>query len=228
MALTIEIKNAEGKKVGSVDLPAEIFDAQTNIPLIHQVVTAQLAAARQGTQKAKNRGEVSGGGKKPFKQKGTGRARQGSSRSPNQKGGGVAHSIRPRNYEQRTPKKMIAAALRGVLSDRQRNDRIHVLDSVTAAPSTKAALAAVRQFSDRKNLLVVVSRQEDAAWRSLRNAEDLHLLVPDQLNAYDILKSDDMVFSEAAINDFLAGPVKGKGATAVARESELESEEVSA
>ena len=228
MALTIEIKNAEGKKVGSVDLPAEIFDAQTNIPLIHQVVTAQLAAARQGTQKAKNRGEVSGGGKKPFKQKGTGRARQGSSRSPNQKGGGVAHAIRPRNYEQRTPKKMIAAALRGVLSDRQRNDRIHVLDSVTAAPSTKAALAAVRQFSDRKNLLVVVSRQEDAAWRSLRNAEDLHLLVPDQLNAYDILKSDDMVFSEAAINDFLAGPVKGRGATAVARESELESEEVSA
>lgn len=228
MALTIEIKNAEGKKVGSVDLPAEIFDAQTNIPLIHQVVTAQLAAARQGTQKAKNRGEVSGGGKKPFKQKGTGRARQGSSRSPNQKGGGVAHAIRPRNYEQRTPKKMIAAALCGVLSDRQRNDRIHVLDLVTAAPSTKAALAAVRQFSDRKNLLVVVSRQEDAAWRSLRNAEDLHLLVPDQLNAYDILKSDDMVFSEAAINDFLAGPVKGRGATAVARESELESEEVSA
>ena len=229
MALTVDIKNAEGKKVGSVDLPAEIFDAQTNIPLIHQVVTAQLAAARQGTQKSKNRGEVSGGGKKPFKQKGTGRARQGSSRSPNQKGGGTAHAVRPRNYEQRTPKKMIAAALRGVLSDRQRNDRIHVLDSVTAAPSTKAALAAVRQFSDRKNLLVVVSRQEDAAWRSLRNAEDLHLLVPDQLNAYDILKSDDMVFSEAAMNAFLAGPATGKGATAVAFESELESEvEVSA
>ena len=229
MALTVDIKNAEGKKVGSVDLPADIFDAQTNIPLIHQVVTAQLAAARQGTQKSKNRGEVSGGGKKPFKQKGTGRARQGSSRSPNQKGGGTAHAVRPRNYEQRTPKKMIAAALRGVLSDRQRNDRIHVLDSVTAAPSTKAALAAVRQFSDRKNLLVVVSRQEDAAWRSLRNAEDLHLLVPDQLNAYDILKSDDMVFSEAAMNAFLAGPATGKGATAVAFESELESEvEVSA
>ena len=206
MALTVEIKNAGGEKVGSVDLPSEIFDVQTNIPLIHQVVTAQLAAARQGTQKAKNRGEVSGGGKKPFKQKGTGRARQGSSRSPNQKGGGVAHAVRPRNYEQRTPKKMIAAALRGVLSDRQRNDRIHVLDSVTSAPSTKAALAAVRQFSGRKNLLVVVSRTEDAAWRSLRNADDLHLLVPDQLNAYDILKSDDMVFSESAIKDFLAGP----------------------
>ncbi len=222
MALTLEIKNAEGQKVGSVELPAEIFDVQTNIPLIHQVVTAQLAAARQGTQKAKNRGEVSGGGKKPFKQKGTGRARQGSSRSPNQIGGGVAHAVRPRKYDQRTPKKMIAAALKGVLSDRQRNDRIHVLDSVVAAPSTKAAIAAVRQFSDRKNLLVVVSRKEDAAWRSLRNADDLHLLVPDQLNAYDILKSDDVIFSEAAINDFLTGPAKGKAVTAVAFESEVE------
>jgi large subunit ribosomal protein L4 len=219
MALTIEVKNAEGVKVGSVDLPSEIFDAQTNVPLIHQVVTAQLAAARQGTQKSKNRGEVSGGGKKPFKQKGTGRARQGSSRSPNQKGGGTAHAVRPRTYFQRTPKKMIAAALRGVLSDRQRNDRIHVLDSVSSAPSTKAAIAAVRQFSTRKNLLVVVSRTEDLAWRSLRNADDLHLLVPDQLNAYDILKSDDVVFSESAIKDFLAGP--RKAVTAIARESEV-------
>ena len=219
MALTIEVKNAEGVKVGSVDLPSEIFDAQTNVPLIHQVVTAQLAAARQGTQKSKNRGEVSGGGKKPFKQKGTGRARQGSSRSPNQKGGGTAHAVRPRTYFQRTPKKMIAAALRGVLSDRQRNDRIHVLDSVSSAPSTKAAIAAVRQFSTRKNLLVVVSRNEDLAWRSLRNADDLHLLVPDQLNAYDILKSDDVVFSESAIKDFLAGP--RKAVTAIARESEV-------
>ena len=219
MALTIEVKNAEGLKVGSVDLPTEIFDAQTNVPLIHQVVTAQLAAARQGTQKSKNRGEVSGGGKKPFKQKGTGRARQGSSRSPNQKGGGTAHAVRPRTYFQRTPKKMIAAALRGVLSDRQRNDRIHVLDSVSMTPSTKAAIAAVRQFSTRKNLLVVVSRTEDLAWRSLRNADDLHLLVPDQLNAYDVLKSDDVVFSESAIKDFLAGP--RKVVKAVARESEV-------
>ena len=219
MTLSIDVKNSSGAKVGSVDLPADIFDAQTNIPLIHQVVTAQLAAARQGTQKSKNRGEVSGGGKKPFKQKGTGRARQGSSRSPNQIGGGTAHAVRPRKYFQRTPKKMIAAALRGVLSDRQRNERIHVLDSVTAAPSTKAAIAAVRQFSERKNLLVVVSRTEDLAWRSLRNADDLHLLVPDQLNAYDILKSDDIVFSENAIKDFLAGP--RKVAKAVARESEV-------
>jgi large subunit ribosomal protein L4 len=222
MSLTIDIKNAAGAKVGSVDLPGEIFDQQTNIPLIHQVVTAQLAAARQGTQKAKNRGETSGSGKKPFAQKGTGRARQGSIRAPLQRGGGVAHAVRPRSYFQRTPKKMIAAALKGVLSDRQRNERIYVIDSITSAPSTKAAIAAVRQFSDRRHVLVVLSRAEDISWRSLRNAEDMHLLVPDQLNAYDILKSDDLVFTQAAINDFLAGPVKGKGATAVARESELE------
>ena len=221
MALTVEVKNAEGKKVGSVDLPSEIFDAQTNIPLIHQVVTAQLAAARQGTQKAKNRGETSGSGKKPFKQKGTGRARQGSIRAPLQRGGGAAHAVRPRDYSQRTPKKMIAAALRGVLSDRARTERIHVIDSVTGAPSTKAALAAVRQFSDRRHLLVVISRTEDAAWRSLRNAENLHLLVPDQLNAYDLLKSDDVVFSETAINDFLKARAAGKGAKSVARESEV-------
>jgi large subunit ribosomal protein L4 len=222
MSLTIDIKNSAGAKVGTVDLPGEIFDQQTNIPLIHQVVTAQLAAARQGTQKAKNRGETSGSGKKPFAQKGTGRARQGSIRAPLQRGGGVAHAVRPRTYFQRTPKKMIAAALKGVLSDRQRNERIYVIDSITSAPSTKAAIAAVRQFSGRKNVLVVLSRAEDIAWRSLRNAEDMHLLVPDQLNAYDVLKSDDLVFTQAAINDFLAGPVKGKGATAVARESELE------
>ena len=222
MSLTIDIKNSSGAKVGTVDLPGEIFDQQTNIPLIHQVVTAQLAAARQGTQKAKNRGETSGSGKKPFAQKGTGRARQGSIRAPLQRGGGAAHAVRPRSYFQRTPKKMIAAALKGVLSDRQRNERIYVVDSITSAPSTKAAIAAVRQFSDRKNVLVVLSRAEDIAWRSLRNAEDMHLLVPDQLNAYDVLKSDDLVFTQAAINDFLAGPVKGKGATAVARESELE------
>ena len=221
MALTVEVKNAEGKKVGSVDLPADIFDAQTNIPLIHQVVTAQLAAARQGTQKAKNRGETSGSGKKPFKQKGTGRARQGSIRAPLQRGGGAAHAVRPRDYAQRTPKKMIAQALRGVLSDRQRNDRLHVLDQIASAASTKSALSAVRQFSERKNLLVVVSRTEDLAWRSLRNAENLHLLVPDQLNAYDILKSDDIVFSEAAINDFLKAKTAGKSVKSVARESEV-------
>lgn len=206
MSLTIEIKNASGKAAGSIDLPAELFDVQTNVPLIHQVVVAQLAAARQGTSKVKNRGEVSGGGKKPFAQKGTGRARQGSTRSPNQRHGGVAHGPVPRSYAQRTPKKMIAAALRGLLSDRARNSRIHVVTEILASdsPSTKGALAAVRQFSDRKQLLVVISREEVDAWRSLRNATDMHLIVPDQLNAYDVVKSDDVVFTHQAIKDFLA------------------------
>ena len=206
MSLTIEIKNASGKAAGSIDLPAELFDVQTNVPLIHQVVVAQLAAARQGTSKVKNRGEVSGGGKKPFKQKGTGRARQGSTRSPNQRHGGVAHGPVPRSYAQRTPKKMIAAALRGLLSDRARNSRIHVVTEILASdsPSTKGALASVRQFSDRKQLLVVISREEVDAWRSLRNATDMHLIVPDQLNAYDVVKSDDVVFTHQAIKDFLA------------------------
>jgi len=206
MSLTIEIKNATGKAAGSIDLPAELFDVQTNVPLIHQVVVAQLAAARQGTSKVKNRGEVSGGGKKPFKQKGTGRARQGSTRSPNQRHGGVSHGPVPRSYVQRTPKKMIAAALRGLLSDRARNSRIHVVTEILASdsPSTKGALAAVRQFSDRKQLLVVISREEVDAWRSLRNATDMHLIVPDQLNAYDVVKSDDVVFTHQAIKDFLA------------------------
>jgi len=220
MSLTVDIKNAEGKKVGSVDLPSELFDVQANVPLIHQVVVAQLAAARQGTAKAKTRAEVSGSGKKPFKQKGTGRARQGSVRAPLQRHGGVSHGPVPRTYEQRTPKKMIVAALRGSLSDRQRADRIHVIDSIATAPTTKGAIAAVRQFSDRRNLLVVLSRSEDVAWRSLRNAENTHLIVNDQLNAYDVLVSDDVVFSETALREFIAGAPKS--ATAVARESEVE------
>jgi len=220
MSLTVDIKNAEGKKVGSVDLPADLFDVQANVPLIHQVVVAQLAAARQGTAKAKTRAEVSGSGKKPFKQKGTGRARQGSVRAPLQRHGGVSHGPVPRTYEQRTPKKMIVAALRGSLSDRQRAERIHVIDSIATAPTTKGAIAAVRQFSDRRNLLVVLSRSEDVAWRSLRNAENTHLIVNDQLNAYDVLRADDVVFSESAIREFIAGPVAM--ATAVARESEIE------
>jgi len=221
MALKVDIKSAEGKVTGSVSLPAETFDVQANVPLIHQVVVAQLAAARAGTAKAKNRGEVSGTGKKPFKQKGTGRARQGSVRAPLQRHGGVSHGPVPRKYDQRTPKKMIAAALKGVLSDRQREDRIHVIEAISAkGASTQGAISAVRQFSDRKNLLVVLARTEDMAWRSLRNADNLHLIVNDQLNAYDVLVSDDIVFTETAIKEFITG--SNKPATAVARESEVE------
>ncbi len=223
MALIVDIKSAEGVKVGSVDLPSEIFDIQANVPLIHQVVVAQLAAARAGTAKTKTRAEVSGSGKKPFKQKGTGRARQGSIRAPLQRHGGVSHGPVPRKYDQRTPKKMIAAAIKGCLSDRQREDRIHVIDSISSAPSTQAAIAAIRQFSDRKNVLVVLSRSEDLAWRALRNAQDTHLIVNDQLNAYDILVADDLVFSESAIREYIAGPTKSKqSVSAVARESEVE------
>ena len=203
---SVDVKTPAGKAAGTVELPADIFDVQTNIPLLHQVVVAQLAAARQGTHDTKRRGEVSGSGKKPFKQKGTGRARQGSTRSPNQRHGGVAHGPVPRSYEQRTPKKMIAAALRGLLSDRARNARIHVVSEVLPgeSPTTKGAIAAVRQFSERKRLLVVVARHEEDAWRSLRNATDLHLIVWDQLNAYDVVVADDVVFTKAAIEDFIA------------------------
>ena len=205
-ATKIDVLDVAGKKAGSAELPADLFDVQTNVPLIHQVVVAQLAAARQGTQSTKRHGEVSGTGKKPFKQKGTGRARQGSTRSPNQRHGGVAHGPVPRSYEQRTPKKMIAAALRGLLSDRARNARIHVVSEVLPgeSPTTKGAIAAVRQFSERKRLLVVVARHEEDAWRSLRNATDLHLIVWDQLNAYDVVVADDVVFTKAAIEDFIA------------------------
>ena len=224
MALTLEVKNTEGKKVGSVDLPAEIFDAQTNVPLIHQVVTAQLAAARQGTQKAKNRGETSGSGKKPFKQKGTGRARQGSIRAPQYRGGGVVHGPTPRDYSQRTPKKMKVAALRGALSDRARNEQIHVVSKIVAgeAPSTKEALAVLANISTAKNILVVLDRSEVVTAVSLRNAENIHVLVVDQLNTYDVLVSDDVVFTKAALETFIAGPARGKSVTAVATSAEVE------
>jgi large subunit ribosomal protein L4 len=189
-----------------VDLPAEIFDVQTNVPLLHQVVVAQLAAARQGTHKTKTRAEVSGAGRKPFKQKGTGRARQGSIRAPHMTGGGVVHGPTPRDYSQRTPKKMIAAALRGALSDRARNGRIHVVAELVegAKPSAKTALATLRGVSDRKNLLVVIERANDVAALSVRNLAGVHVLYADQLNTYDVLVSDDVVFTKAAYEAFVA------------------------
>ena len=187
-------------KALTVELPSELFDVQTNVPLLHQVVVAQLAAARQGTHKTKDRSEVSGAGRKPHAQKGTGRARQGSIRAPHMTGGGVVHGPTPRDYSQRTPKKMKAAALRGALSDRARNNRIHVIEALVAGttPSTKEALATLRSLSVRKNLLVVIERNNDVAALSCRNIVAAHVLYVDQLNTYDVLVSDDVIFTKAA------------------------------
>jgi large subunit ribosomal protein L4 len=187
------------------NLPVELFDAPTNIPLIHQVVVAQLAAARQGTHKTKNRGEVSGSGVKPFKQKGTGRSRQGSVRAPEHRGGGVVHGPTPRDYSQRTPKKMIAAALLGALSDRARAGRIHqVALDLGGVPSTKAAAAALEATRNGKRQLVVLDRDDTVALKSIRNLKHVEVLFVDQLNAYDVLKSDDLVFTPAALDAFIA------------------------
>lgn len=200
-----------GSTSAKADLPAEMFDVQTNVPLIHQVVVAQQAAARQGTHSTKTRGEVAGGGAKPWRQKGTGRARQGSRRAPQWTGGGVVHGPQPRSYAQRTPKKMIAAALRGALSDRARDGRVHVIESIVTGevPSTKAALQALAEIGGAK-LLVVLDRDEDVAWLSLRNVASVHALAVDQLNAYDVLISDDVVFTTAALATFVGGPIKGE------------------
>ncbi len=174
--LTIDVLDAEGNAAGTALLPEELFAVQTNVPLIHQVVVAQLAAARQGTHDTKTRGEVRGGGKKPYKQKGTGRARQGSTRAPQFTGGGTVHGPTPRDYTQRTPKKMKAAALRGALSDRARHGRVHVVESLVAgdAPGTKAAAVALAKVSDRRNLLVVVERDDVVTWKSIRNLTRVH------------------------------------------------------
>lgn len=204
---TASITDLSGKEAGTVELPAQIFDAQANIPLMHQVVVAQLAAARQGTHKAKTRGEVSGGGKKPYRQKGTGRARQGSTRAPQFAGGGTSHGPVPHDYVQRTPKKMKAAALRGALSDRARAGKLHVLSSLVEGdtPSTKKALGALAYVAGgSKNVLVVVTREDELGWKSLRNAPQVHLIANDQLNTYDVLNSDDVVFTKAALDAFLA------------------------
>ena len=207
---SLDVLDAKGKKAGSVDLPASVFDVQTNVPLIHQVVTAQLAAARQGTHKTKGRGEVSGSGRKPFKQKGTGRSRQGSVRAPEHTGGGVVHGPVPRSYAQRTPKKMIAAALLGVISDRARGERLHIVEgfgTVDGAPSTKVAVELLASLNGghgvTRNVLVVLERGDEAAWKSVRNLKDLHVLYVDQLNAYDVIVSDDVVFTKAAYETFV-------------------------
>ena len=219
---SVEIKNASGAAAGTVELPADIFDVQANVPLLHQVVVAQLAAARQGTHDVKRRGEISGSGKKPFKQKGTGRARQGSIRAPQYRGGGVVHGPQPRDYSERTPKKMKAAALRGALSDRARNGKLHVVSALVEGetPSTKNALAALANITDSTNVLIVVDRTDFTAWKSLRNVPSVHLIAVDQLNTYDVLVSDDVIFTKAALDAFVAGPARGKSAKAVASSEE--------
>lgn len=201
----VDVIDLKGKKAGSVVLPGSIFDVPTNIPLMHQVVVAQLAAARQGTHATKTRGEVAGGGKKPFRQKGTGNARQGSIRAPHFTGGGIVHGPQPRDYDQRTPKKMKQGALRSALSDRARADRIHVVTALFEGdkPSTKAALAALRAIVEDRHALVVLERGNELTALSLRNVPEVHVLWADQLNTYDVLDADDIVFTQAALESFL-------------------------
>ena len=221
---SVDVLDATGAAVGTRELPAEVFDVQTNVPLIHQVVVAQLAAARQGTHDTKSRGEVRGGGKKPYRQKGTGRARQGSLRAPQFAGGGIVHGPTPRDYSQRTPKKMKTAALRGALSDRARHGRVHVVTSLVdgETPSTSSAVKALAAVSERRNVLVVLERADEVARKSLRNVDRAHVLVVDQLNTYDVLCSDDVVFTAGALDALLAGPVRVRSAKAVASDAELE------
>jgi len=215
---------SEPMKPVQVDFPADIFDVQVNIPLIHQVVVAQQAAARQGTHSVKSRGEVRGGGRKPYKQKGTGRARQGSTRAPQFVGGGVVHGPVPRSYDQRTPKKMKAAALRGALSDRARAGRVHVVEGFAGGdkPSTKAALSALSGLTvpgrSRSRTLVVLERGDDMTWLSLRNVPTVHLLAADQLNTYDVLLSDDVVFTKGAYDAFVGGTSRAVSAAAQTEE----------
>ena len=202
---TIDVLDSTGKKTGTVELPAELFDLEVSIPLVHQVVVAQQAAARQGTHKVKNRGERAGSGRKPFKQKGTGNARQGSVRMPQHRGGGIVHGPTPRDYAQRTPKKMIAAALLQSLSDRARGGRIHVFTELVTgdAPSTRAAKAAVRTAAQGRNVLVVTDRDDSLTRLSVRNLQEAHVISADQLNAYDVLVADDVVFLKDAFDDFV-------------------------
>jgi large subunit ribosomal protein L4 len=209
MSTTVNVVSSSGSSGATVDLPAEIFAAKVNLPLIHQVVVAQQAAARRGTHATKNRGAVRGGGKKPYRQKGTGRARQGSIRAPQFAGGGVVHGPVPRSYEQRTPKKMKAAALRGALSDRAAHGRVHVVSSFTdgTGPRTKDAVSVIVAVTGigpgEAHLLVVAAPDDELTWKSLRNVRGIHLLDSGQLNTYDVLVSDHVVFTETALDQFL-------------------------
>jgi large subunit ribosomal protein L4 len=215
MTFKIDVHAPDGKKSGTVELPAALFDVEPNIALMHQVVNAQLAAKRQGTHSTKTRGEVSGGGKKPYRQKGTGRARQGSIRAPQFTGGGVVHGPKPRDYSQRTPKKMIVAALRGALSDRARNERIHAVTELVAGqtPSTKSAKGFLGTLTDRRKVLVVIGRSDEVGAKSVRNLPGVHVISPDQLNTYDVLNADDVVFSVEALDAYIASNTRSENNT---------------
>ncbi len=197
---TIEMKNAAGKKAASIEVADSMFGITPNIPVMHQVVVAQLAHRRSGTQSTKTRSEVRGGGKKPFKQKGTGNARQGSIRAPHFSGGGVALGPKPRKYSQRTPKKMIQLALRSALSDRMSENKVVVVeDWGFTAPSTKAASAAISALGMSGRVMIVLERKDESAWKSFRNLTDVHVLSTPELNAYDILCNDWIVFTKASL-----------------------------
>ncbi|MBI0126516.1 50S ribosomal protein L4 [Bifidobacterium sp. W8101] len=221
--LTLNITDAQGKNTGTVEAPEQIFgiaeeDVRSHVPLIHQVVVAQLAAARQGTHSVKTRSTVSGGGRKPWKQKGTGRARQGSIRAPQWTGGAIVHGPQPRDYSQRTPKKMKAAALRYVLSDRVNAGRVHVVDfGIGETPSTKAAKAALLPLVDNRFTTVVLSRENINEWLSVRNLPTVHVLFADQLNTYDVVTAEDVVFSKDGFDAFLA--VKGGAKSETVKEA---------
>ena len=208
----VDVRTPAGSSSGSVTLPGELFDASANVSLMHQVVVAQLAAARQGTHSTKTRGKVSGGGVKPYRQKGTGRARQGSIRAPQFTGGGTVHGPQPRDYTQKTPKKMKAAALRGALSDRAREDRVHVVSAFVDGdvPKTKAALATLEAITQAAKVLIVLGRDDITNWVSLRNVPHVHLIEAGQLNTYDVLNSEEVIFTETALAEFVAGPSRGR------------------
>ncbi len=230
--IQVPVYDAEGAKTDkTVVLPGSIFDVPLNVPLIHQVVEAQRAAARQGTASTKTRADVAGGGKKPWRQKGTGRARQGSIRAPQWKGGGVVHGPHPRDYSQRTPKKMIAGALRSALSDRARNDAILVFEGLvsTDVPSTKAAIETLRNATDAPKVLVVINREEfDAikAAKSYSNIPGVHVLWADQLNAYDVVNSDCVVITEAALDQYVTRVQNARARVATAEVTDSKDEAI--
>jgi len=197
---TVTVKTPAGADAGSIELDATTFGIEPNVPVMHQVVTAQLAARRAGTQSTKTRAEVSGGGAKPWKQKGTGRARAGSTRSPNWIGGGVALGPKPRSYAQKTPKKMIKLALRSALSDRASEGKVIVVDEWKFdTPSTKGAIAALAALGVEGKVLLVLDRGDVAAWKSFRNLGHVHIIETAELNTYDVLVSDFVVFTKSTL-----------------------------